>query len=188
MMLKDAQFTQRIVTKIHAGTAVSQAVREVARGYIQLFGESPHRYLQEKAKDIEDLTGRILKNLAGHSWEEQGLYTGRIVIAQALYPSEVLKFASEGAAGIVLTSGGVTSHVAILARTLGIPLIIAGQPDLLAIPQDTPILMDAELGNVYVHPDRDIVERFRDRDRERRVADSQAGTMRPETLTATACG
>jgi phosphotransferase system enzyme I (PtsP) len=184
MMLKDAQFTQRIVTKIHAGTAVSQAVREVARGYIQLFGESPHRYLREKAKDIEDLTGRILKNLAGQPWEEHGLYKGRIVIAQTLYPSEVLKFASEGAAGIVLTSGGVTSHVAILARTLGIPLIIAGQTALLAIPQDTPVLMDAELGNVYVHPDPVIVERFRNREQERKVADSLAGTMRPETLTA----
>ncbi len=83
------------------------------------------------------------------------------MIAPALYPSEVLKFAAEGAAGIVLTSGGATSHVAILARTLGIPLIIAGRTELLAIPQDTPVLMDAELGNVYVNPDRDIVERFK---------------------------
>ncbi|MDA8124027.1 MAG: phosphoenolpyruvate--protein phosphotransferase [Deltaproteobacteria bacterium] len=183
MMLKDAQFTRRIVAKIHAGTAVSQAVREVARDYIRLFGESPHRYLREKAKDIEDLTGRILKNLAGQSWDDQGLYQGRVVIAQALYPSEILKFASEKVAGIVLTSGGVTSHVAILARTLGIPLIIAGQAALLAIAQDTPILMDGELGNVYIQPDRDIIERFSDRERERRVAADHAGAMQPETFT-----
>ena len=183
-MLKDAQFTDRIVAKIRAGTAVSQAVKEVARHYINLFGTSPHLYLQEKAKDIEDLTGRILKNLAGQPWEDHALYERRVVIAPALYPSEVLKFAAEGVAGIVLTSGGVTSHVAILARTLGIPLIIAGRPELLAIPQDTPVLMDAELGNVYVNPDRDIVERFKVSNEAHRAAASHAATMLPETRTS----
>jgi phosphotransferase system enzyme I (PtsP) len=183
LMLKDAQFTDRIVTKIRAGTAVSQAVKEVARHYISLFGTSSHLYLQEKAKDIEDLTGRILKNLAGQPWEDHGLYEHRVVIAPALYPSEVLKFATEGAAGILLTSGGVTSHVAILARTLGIPLIIAGRPELLAIPQDTPVLMDAELGNIYVNPDREIVERFNVSNQAHRVAISHSAIMLPETRT-----
>ena len=183
LMLKDAQFTDRIVAKIRAGTAVSQAVKEVARHYINLFGANPHLYLQEKAKDIEDLTGRILKNLAGQRWEDHALYERRVVIAPALYPSEVLKFAAEEVAGIVLTSGGATSHVAILARTLGIPLIIAGRPELLAIPQDTPVLMDAELGNVYVNPDRDIVERFKVTNEAHRVAVSHSATMLPETRT-----
>lgn len=183
MMLKDAQLSERITAMIREGVAVSRAVKEAARYYINLFAASPHLHLQEKAKDIEDLTGRILKNLAGQAWEEHGLYENRVVIAPALYPSEVLKFATEGAAGIVLTSGGVTSHVAILARTLGIPLIIAGRPELLAIAQDTPILMDAEQGNVYASPDADLVERFRVSDRVRRTAASQAAAMLSETRT-----
>ena len=183
MMLKDARFTDRIVAKITEGTAVSQAVREVARHYIDLFGASPHLYLQEKAKDIEDLAGRILKNLAGQSWEEHGLFEHQVVISPAIYPSEILKFAAEGVAGIVLTSGGATSHVAILARTLGIPLIIASRPELLTIPQNTPVLMDAELGNVYVHPDKDIVERFKESNQARRAAASHAEAMAPETFT-----
>ena len=86
-------------------------------------------------------------------------------------------------AGIVLTSGGATSHVAILARTLGIPLIIASRPELLTIPQNTPVLMDAELGNVYVHPDKDIVERFKESNQARRAAASHAEAMAPETFT-----
>lgn len=183
MMLKDARFTDQIVLKIRAGTAVSQAVREVARHYIDLFDASPHLYLREKAKDIEDLAGRILKNLVGQSWDELGLFEHQVVIAPALYPSEVLKFAAEEVAGIVLTSGGATSHVAILARTLGIPLIIASLPGLLAIPQNTPVLMDGELGNVYVRPGRDVVERFKNSDQARREAASHAEAMLSETLT-----
>jgi phosphotransferase system, enzyme I, PtsP len=183
LMLKDAQFTDRIVTSIRAGTIASEAVRETARHYIRLFGASPHLYLQEKAKDIEDLTGRLLRNLAGHSWEDPDLYGRRVVIAPTLYPSEVLKFAAEGAAGIVLTSGGVTSHVTILARSLGIPLVIAGRPGLLSLAQNTPVLVDAEMGNVYVHPDRDVVERFKKSDQTSRAAALQVGMMRPETYT-----
>jgi phosphotransferase system enzyme I (PtsP) len=184
MMLKDAQFTERIVTAIRSGTAAPQAVREVARHYIALFGASPHLHLREKAKDIEDLAGRILKNLAGQSWDDLGLFEQRIVIAPALYPSEVLKFASEGAAGIVLTSGGATSHVSILARALGIPLIIAAKPELLAMQQHTAVLMDGELGNLYINPDRKVVARFTESDRARRAAATQAAAMLPETRTA----
>jgi phosphotransferase system enzyme I (PtsP) len=183
LMLKDAQFTDRIVAQIRAGIVASEAVREAARHYIHLFGTSPHLYLQEKAKDIEDLAGRLLRNLAGHSWEDPDLYERKVVIAPTLYPSEVLKFAAEGAAGIVLTSGGVTSHVTILARSLGIPLVIAGRPGLLSVAQNTPVLVDAELGNVYVNPDRDVVERFRKNDRTRRAAALKAGMMLPETHT-----
>jgi phosphotransferase system enzyme I (PtsP) len=184
LMLKDAQFTDRIVAQIRAGIVTSEAVRETALHYIHLFGTSPHLYLQEKAKDIEDLTGRLLQNLAGHSWEDPDLYERKVVIAPALYPSEVLKFAAEGAAGIVLTSGGVTSHVTILARSLGIPLVIASRPGLLSLAQNTPVLVDAELGNVYVNPDRDVVERFRKSDQTRRAAALQAGMMLPETHTS----
>ena len=60
----------------------------------------------------------------------------RIVIASDLYPSDVLRLASEDIEGIVLVSGGVTSHVAIIARSLQIPLMIANQPELLQLPHD----------------------------------------------------
>jgi len=160
LMLKDAQFTDRIVSKIRAGIVASEAIRETARHYIHLFGMSPHLYLQEKAKDIEDLAGRLLRNLAGHPWEDPDLYEHKVVIAPALYPSEVLKFAAEGAAGIVLTSGGVTSHVTILARSLQIPLIIAEESGLLNLPGNTVILMDGDLGNIYINPDKKTVKLF----------------------------
>lgn len=183
MILKDVQFGGRILDLIRGGAPSTQAVREVAQHYIRLFGSSTNAYLQDKVKDIEDLAGRILKNLAGHSWDEQGLYHRQIVIAPELYPSEVLKFAAEGVAGIVLTRGGVSSHVSILARSLSVPLIIADYPGLLLVEQETPVLMDAELGNVYINPDHEIVERFETRNQARRAAAAHAPTMLPETLT-----
>jgi len=183
MILKDAQFTGRILALIRDGIPATQAVREVARHYIGLFGASTNAYLQDKVKDIEDLAGRLLKNLTGQSWDDQGLYERQVVIAPALYPSEVLKFAAEGAAGIVLISGGVSSHVSILARSLSLPLVIAGYPGLLDVAQDTPVLMDAEQGNVYVNPDQESVTRFAVRNLARKTATEHAGAMLPETRT-----
>jgi phosphotransferase system enzyme I (PtsP) len=184
LILKDAGFTERILSRVRAGIAVSEAVRETARHYIRLFGANPRLHLQEKAKDMEDLAGRLLANLAGGAREDSALYAGKVVIAPALYPSEVLRFAAEGAAGLVLTVGGVTSHVTILARSLGLPLVIAARPGLLALAQDTPVLIDGEMGNLYVRPGPEVVERFRQSDRTRRDAARQAGLMLPETRTA----
>jgi phosphotransferase system, enzyme I, PtsP len=183
MMLKDAQFAGRILELIRGGAPAAQAVREVAQHYINLFGASAAPYLQDKVKDIEDLAGRILKNLAGQSWEDQGLYERQIVIAPALYPSEIIKFAAEGVAGIVLTSGGVNSHVSILARSLSIPLVIASYTGLQAIAQDTLVLLDAELGNIYINPDSAVVARFEVRNKARQAATSHAQGMRSETHT-----
>ncbi|HQP30063.1 MAG TPA: phosphoenolpyruvate--protein phosphotransferase [Deltaproteobacteria bacterium] len=183
MILKDVQFSGRILDLIRGGKSAAQAVREVAQYFINLFSASPDTYLQEKVKDIEDLSGRILKNLAGQSWGEQGLYEKQIVIAPELYPSEILRFAAEGVAGIVLTSGGVSSHVSILARSLSVPLVIAVSSRLLAVGQDTPVLMDAEVGNVYINPDHEIVARFETRNLARRAAAAHAPTMLSKTFT-----
>jgi phosphotransferase system enzyme I (PtsP) len=85
----------------------------------------------------------------------------RIVIALELYPSDVLRLASEDIKGIILVSGGVTSHVAIIARSLQIPLMIANQPELLQIPDGTPIIMDAESGSISIQPSEEVIRRFR---------------------------
>jgi phosphotransferase system enzyme I (PtsP) len=121
MMLKDPKFIDRMAAQIEEGVPATRAVRDVAGKYIDLFTDSPHPYIREKVSDIEDLAGRLLNNLARHHPDGNGNSTDRVVIARALYPSELLKLAAESVAGIVLVNGGVTSHVAIIARSLKIP-------------------------------------------------------------------
>jgi len=106
-----------------------------------------------------------------------------VVIASALYPSEILKLAAEGVAGVILTSGGITSHVAILARSLSIPVIIVSTPGFPAIPNGIPVLMDAEVGNIYLNPEKDIVSRFEARDKALHAASRDAEIMLPQTCT-----
>ena len=160
MMLKDPKFIDRMAEQIEKGDPASRAVREVARHYLDLFADSPHPYIREKVSDIEDLAGRLLNNLAPPSTEGNGDTSNRVVIAQALYPSELLKLAAESVAGIVLANGGVTSHVAIIARSLKIPMVVVQCPELMHLPEVTPVLVDGEVGNVYVDPSAAIMARF----------------------------
>jgi len=173
MMLKDPKFIGRMKERIDAGDPATRAVRQVARHYLELFAESPHAYLREKVSDIEDLSVRLLTNLTPPSDEGSENTGGRVVIARELYPSELLKLSAESVAGIVLANGGITSHVAIVARSLKIPMVEVQCLELMHLPEATQVLMDGEMGNVYVDPSADIVARFEARNRTRQEMAAQ---------------
>lgn len=185
MILKDPQFIGRIESAIEEGTPPAGAVRSVARDYIDRFAASSHVYIREKVHDIEDLASRILKNLRdGGDAEARANDGAGVVIARDLYPSELLKLAADGVAGIILVRGGVTSHVAILARSLHIPLVIADQPELLDLPDGTPVIMDADIGNIYIRPTAEVIRTFEGRRAVDETAAPYAGTVAPVTRTA----
>jgi phosphotransferase system, enzyme I, PtsP len=129
--------------------------------YTALFSASPDPYMREKVHDIEDLITRLIRNLAGREAKLPPV-RHRIVIANDLYPSDLLKLSSEEVKGIVLLSGGVSSHVSILARSLQIPMVIINDPVTNNISDGDRILIDAEIGNVYINPDKDIVQEIKD--------------------------
>lgn len=183
MMLKDARFVGEIKARIDQKMPVAAAIRSVAEHYVSLFSSSTHPLLREKAQDVEDLAGRLLANL-GHPNRDSDFFSkNRVVIASTLYPSDVLKIASEDVQGIILVSGGATSHVAILARSLQIPMIIADRAELLQIPDGTPVLMDAEIGNIYLKPSERIIKQFESQKDTHLVIESLAETMQAVTHT-----
>ncbi len=180
MMLKDPKFIERMRDQIEAGDPATRAVRQVARHYVNLFADSPHPYIREKVNDIEDLAGRLLNNLTQPPLGDDTQNSGRVVVAAELYPSELLKLAAQSVAGIVLANGGVTSHVAIISRSLKIPMVVVQCPELMHLDEGTPVLVDGETGNVYVDPSPDIISRFESRQQAHRqiaaAAPRQAGT------------
>lgn len=183
MILKDESFISKIVTRIEGGMSPLEAVRLVAQYYISLFASSFHAYTREKVVDIEDLANRILNNLYYKRPEDRPIMKGHIVIASVLYPSDMLKLAAEDVKGIILVSGGETSHVAILSRSLEIPLITADRSEFLNLPEGTPILMDAEIGNIYVKPSNEVIEQFEDRNETKKSVAFMARTMSRSTKT-----
>ncbi|TYT73804.1 phosphoenolpyruvate--protein phosphotransferase [Desulfobotulus mexicanus] len=185
MMLKDPSFRRRIEEKIDQGFSPMAAVRAAARHYIAIFSASSHAYIREKVSDIEDFSCRLLRNLKPGDKEGRGSPSrGGIAIAGELFPSDILKLVSEDVTGIVLVSGGLTSHVAILCRSLQIPLVIVEDSGLLQIPEGTPLLLDGSTGNFYIRPDETVQETFARSRTAWLAADAVSGVLDGETHTS----
>jgi len=185
MLLKDRAFVNEITRRIEDGASPPVAVAEVSSQFIQTFLASDSAYMREKVNDIEDLAIRLVNNLI-RTGEETQIYRGHVIITRDLYPSDLLKLSSEEACAVVLVGGGVTSHIAILARSLAMPMVIVDNFDLLGLPDGTPILIDAEIGNVFVDPDDRVLDTFHSQQRVRLTVDEQAKRVQPQTLTADA--
>ncbi|MBW8035057.1 MAG: phosphoenolpyruvate--protein phosphotransferase [Planctomycetes bacterium] len=169
MILKDKEFVGAMAAHIENGMNAADAILDIAKSYIDIFSGSDHAYVREKVQDVEDLVLRLIGNLTGRR-EDTIEYAGGVVVARELFPSDLLRMSSEGVEGIVLVSGGVTSHLSILARSLEIPIVIANEPKLLGVENGTTVLIDAELGNVYVSPSDEIVKSFIKRNEARQTA------------------
>ncbi len=183
LMLKDDEFTGKMRQRIRGGTHPAGAILGVAREYIDLFSANANAFVREKAQDVEDLSRRLIGNLQQSLAEPGSQCSQHIVIADTLFPSDVLKLASEEVAGIVLVTGGVTSHVSILARSLQIPLMIAGNRRLLDLADGTRLVLDGFAGHLHIDPDDDILKRLRHRNNAREVANHARGEMQPTTIT-----
>ncbi len=184
LMLKDTEFTGAMITMIENGAPPPDAIAAVADRYVEMFTRSDNPYTAEKARDVEDVARRLINNLTNQDCDIGTGLSDAIIIADELYPSDMLKLSSECVQGVILVSGGVTSHLSILARSLQIPLLIADNKGLLKIPDRTLIILDAEFGNIYVNPPKKILRGYR----ERLEAISQPAhkdtTVRPTTESA----
>ncbi|MBI5150369.1 MAG: phosphoenolpyruvate--protein phosphotransferase [Candidatus Omnitrophica bacterium] len=156
LMLKDAAFINAMADLIKKGTNPPAAIARTVEQYVAMFDKLSNSYLREKRQDVQDIGKRLLANLVGGKGGSAD-YQGGVMVVRELYPSELLKLSSEGIRGVVVLSGGITSHVSILARSLEIPLVIAEAPQLLRLPADTQIFIDGEHGFIYINPSRDVM-------------------------------
>ena len=184
LMLKDEAFSGEIRIQIRAGKNPWTAILDEVRRYSDLFAQSPNPALREKVLDVEDLGHRLLHNLSAPALESTSPdYTGQIIIAEELLPSDILKLSAEGATGLVLLGGGQHSHVAILAKALQIPLVFVSDRRLLSLPEKTPILLDAKEGQVVVRPGPEAIQTMQALIRSLAESERLAHQTRTETRT-----
>lgn len=129
------------------------AVRKTAAGARLQFERMNDPYFRERVRDLDDLERRILKSLAGRE-RKPGLelHVPSVVVAGDLTPSETVQLPREYVLGFATDGGSPTSHVALLARALGIPAVCGlGNLSALVSPGDT-ILLDGDKGEVSINP------------------------------------
>ena len=163
IMLEDPDYLALIRDNIRKnGYNASWAVEAATDKYVSLLGAVSDDFFKERIADLRDIEGRLLSALSDMR-SEIIMPKPSILVADYLYPSEILSMDRSSVLGLCLDNGGVTSHVAILARSLGIPSVFA-LADLTSLVADgDTIAMDGKAGTVVVNPGRKARSAYRRR-------------------------
>ncbi len=138
------------------------AAREVLRGYQRRFLNMEDELLRERVRDIRDIERRLLRHLCGVGAENLAHLTEpAILIAHDLTPSQSANLGQTKVVGVAMDAGGLTSHTAIVVRSMGIPAVM-GLNDVseVASSGDT-IILDGTKGLVIIRPDQDMLAEYR---------------------------
>jgi phosphocarrier protein FPr/phosphocarrier protein len=111
----------------------------------------------ERAGDLRDLAGQVLRALAGES-PLLDPPAGSILVGEELLPSQLVSLPAGRIAGFCTAAGGPTSHVALLAAAMNLPALVAAGPRVLRIAEGTPLVLDAEQGLLRVAPDAEELQ------------------------------
>ncbi|MDA3852292.1 MAG: phosphoenolpyruvate--protein phosphotransferase [Spirochaetaceae bacterium] len=159
LMLKDESFSGEMENLIQLGTKPHTSVLQVVNRFVDIFSTADNSRLQEKVQDVKDLGHRLLLNLSPQE-DQSGDYSGQVVIAQELLPSELIKLSAQKVEGLILFGGGASAHISILAASLGINLIYTDDERVLDLPEDLDIILDGNQGNIIIEPDEKTSLRF----------------------------
>lgn len=126
--------------------------------YAQRLRDSGNDYLAERGQDIIDIFGRVLNELLNiHPFDLEQVPEGVVLIAQSLNPSDAMVISKKRLAGLALVEGGLSSHVAILARSYGVPAVFALPKEIKQIHNSERIILDADSAELIVDPDAGTV-------------------------------
>lgn len=133
------------------------AVAKVFAGKEKKVEELGDEYLATRALDLKDVAARILKLLSGVKEEALNIVKPSILLAKDITPSQFAGLDRQLIKGLVLINGAPTSHTLILARSMGLPAVIAVGPALLTIASNSEVIIDGDEGFVIAEPNRDSI-------------------------------
>lgn len=163
MILEDPDFFQQIENKIRDEKVNAEsALSEVANFFIEMFENMEDEYLRERAADIKDVTGRLLRILLGvETIDLSNLSENVIIVAEDLTPSDTAQMDKNKVIGFITEVGGKTAHSAIMARTLEIPAVVGVERATELISDGDYVILDGESGIVIVNPEEEVIEEYK---------------------------
>ncbi len=156
MIMDDPELLESIKEKINEGKGAYNSVFLTFDKFIDLFSKIESEYMRERAKDLIDIKNQILLKIEGKKQIDLSeLPNNTILFADDLLPSNIAILNTDNVNGFVTRIGGKTSHIAIMARTIGIPAIV-GVLDLPNI-DGLFLVMNGDDGTLILEPDQDTI-------------------------------
>src|ERR1700761_5556123 len=156
----DQGWRQRMRDAVRTGLTAEASVERVqdeTRLRVQRLGDP---ILRERAHDFDDLARRLLRHLTGEEAAQRNLPHNAILVARNMGPAELLDYGRDKLVALVLEEAATTSHVAIVARSMGLPLVASLDGIADNARAGDMIAVDGEMGEVHLRPPAEIVKAF----------------------------
>ena len=161
-LLDDPELMETVQVHMQAGQSPFKAWKFTIEDRAKAISALNDPLLAARAADLRDVGTRVLRLMLGLKENDTSLPTTPVVIvARELSPSNTASFDPERVLGFGIVEGGPTSHIAILARALGLPAIVGVDESMLALEDQTPVILNGNDGTLTVNPAADVLERAR---------------------------
>jgi len=159
-MVSDATIKTILEEKINAEWALKKSVQKIR----QLFEEIDYEYIRNRINDVENLSERILRNLAGKEQESLSKINERVIIvAHDLSPADTTELNTSMVMGFITDMGGKTSHTAIIAQALKIPAVVGLESVTNHVQDGVLLIVDGYKGEVIIDPDEDTITGYQEK-------------------------
>lgn len=169
-MAKDIALYEGVTTKIRElKCQAEEALELTAAEFILIFESMDDEYMRERAADVKDVRFRLMCNLQGVKANPfESIREEVILVAQDLTPSDTVLLDLRYILGFITQEGGVTSHVSILAKGLGLPALVGVEGIISLIKPGDLLIMDAGEGWIIIDPDEETLKKYQELQQEQR--------------------
>jgi phosphotransferase system, enzyme I, PtsP len=158
MFAHDKGWVNKLREAVRTGLTAEAAVERVQNDNRARMARMQDEYLRERMHDLDDLSNRLLRILTGAvaTASRTDLPQNAIIVARNMGPAELLDYDRSKVRGVILEEGGKTSHVAIVARALGIPAIGLAHGVIDLVDPNHEIIVDGGTGEVFIRPSPEL--------------------------------
>jgi phosphotransferase system enzyme I (PtsI) len=162
LFLQDAKLTRDVEDYIVKERSNAEwAAKVVGDRLLSIYTQINDDYLRERGSDIEDVIQRLLANLTGEGPKYPNLSEDAVIVSTDLLPSTIAELNLNHVKAIATDAGGWASHMAIIARGLGLTAVVGLRDFYHRTRTGDPIIVDAHQGEVILHPAAETVEKYR---------------------------
>ena len=161
-LLEDPDLIEIATSAIAKGKSAAFAWKNAVKSHAERLAGLRNQLLAQRANDLRDVGERVLEVLTGVKREAPSYPANAVLIAEDLTPSDTAAMERGKVMGFATVRGGATSHVAILARSLGIPALAGIEARALELPNGTPVILDGSKGTLRLKPSPEAMKQLRE--------------------------
>lgn len=166
MFANDRGWQRRLRDAVKEGLSAEAAVERVHNATRARMLGQHDPFWRERLRDLDDLSDRLLRILAGREnryTSSEGLPADTILVARTMGPAELLDYDRSRLRALVIEDGSGQSHVAIVAKALGLPAVGQAEHIVDRVVAGDPAVVDAETGEIHIRPPAEVVNAYSDK-------------------------